>query len=150
MPGHAEAWESCAQVVLRLQLGRAAGEAHRPWLSARILAGDREEPNKVRPLALGNFHRRTASKAVSRVFRGRVAAALGVTEYSVGDARGAERMHKAALLDLDSRPSCCKLSLDVSNAHNEFSRESAARAVHELVPDMLPWVRLSLCTDTTH
>eukprot|EP00959_Pyramimonas_sp_CCMP1952_P194001 4056802-Pyramimonas_sp.AAC.1 len=59
-------------------------------------------------------------------------------------------MHKAALLDLDSRPGCCKLSLDVSNAHNEFSRESAARAVRELVPDMLPWVRLSLCTDTAH
>ena len=120
------------------------------WLGARVLAGDREEHDKVRPFALGIFHRRAASRAVSRVFRGRVAAALGDGEYSVGNARGAEYMHKAALLDLDSRPGCCKLSLDASNAHNEYDRAAAARAVQAMVPELLPWARGGLCTAAVH
>eukprot|EP00959_Pyramimonas_sp_CCMP1952_P381665 7997633-Pyramimonas_sp.AAC.1 len=66
------------------------------------------------------------------MFTGRVAAALGQNEYSVGGAGGAERMHKAALLDLDSRPRCCKVSFDMSNAHNEFDRATAATAATAL------------------
>eukprot|EP00959_Pyramimonas_sp_CCMP1952_P033299 698808-Pyramimonas_sp.AAC.1 len=59
-------------------------------------------------------------------------------------------MHKAVLLDLDSRPACCKLSLDVSNAHNEYDRAVAAQEVQQLVPDLLPWVRVGLGTATEH
>ena len=59
-------------------------------------------------------------------------------------------MHKAVLLDLDSRPACCKLSLDVSNAHNEYDRGVAARAVQKLVPELLPWARVGLGAATEH
>ena len=59
-------------------------------------------------------------------------------------------MHKAALLDLDSRPGCCKLSLDVSNAHNEYDRAAAARAVQAMVPELLPWARGGLGTAAVH
>ncbi|CAK0848645.1 unnamed protein product [Prorocentrum cordatum] len=118
MPRHEESWDSFAEVIPNLQLGEAAREAAQAWLGARVLAGDWEERDKVQPFALGIFHRRAASRAVSRVFRGRVAAALGDGEDSAGNARGAEFMNQAALLDLDSRPGCCKLSLDASSAHN--------------------------------
>ena len=59
-------------------------------------------------------------------------------------------MHKTVLLDFDIRPHCCKLSFDVSNAHNEFCRHEAVRAVRTLVPKLLPWVKIGLCTDTSH
>ena len=59
-------------------------------------------------------------------------------------------MHKAALLDLDSRPGCCKLSLDASNAHNEYDRAAAARAVQAMVPELLPWARGGLSTAAVH
>ena len=59
-------------------------------------------------------------------------------------------MHKAVLLDLDTRPNCCKLSFDCSNARNEFDRDVVADAVLELIPELLPWARTSLFTSTTH
>ena len=120
------------------------------FLSARILAGDRGEADKVRPFALGNFHRRCASKAVAKAFEARVASALGPAEYSVGNPRGAECMHKTVLLDFDIRPHCCKLSFDVSNAHNEYGRHEAVSAVRAMVPTLLPWVKASLSTEAIH
>ena len=150
MPYHEDEWASFSRLVQSLQLGRAPQAAIQAFLSARILAGDREEADKVRPFALGNFHRRCASKAVARAFKKRVAAAIGEAEYSVGNPRGAECMHKTVLLDVDIRPHCCKLSFDVSNAHNEFCRHEAVRAVRTLVPKLLPWVKIGLCTDTSH
>eukprot|EP00959_Pyramimonas_sp_CCMP1952_P276322 5776060-Pyramimonas_sp.AAC.1 len=63
MPRHEEAWDSFAKVILKLQLGEAPRGAVQAWLGARVLAGDRVEHNKVRPFALGIFHRRAASRA---------------------------------------------------------------------------------------
>ena len=150
MPEYEDSWKSFAQLSLRLQLGMVAQEVLQPWMSARVLAGDRDEADKVRPFALGNFHPTSDSKAVGRLFKSRVAAALQDSEYSVGNSRGAECMHKTALLDFDARGHCCKLSLDVSNAHNEYDRTAAAASVRESVPDFLPWARVALCTATVH
>ena len=59
-------------------------------------------------------------------------------------------MHKAVLMDLDVRSDCCKMSFDVSNAHNEYDRHEASRAVQLKVPDLLPWARTSLSTSAVH
>ena len=59
-------------------------------------------------------------------------------------------MHKAVLLDLDSRPGAIKMSFDCSNAHNEFSRCAAAAEIERDLPDLLPWVVTSLTVTTTH
>ena len=59
-------------------------------------------------------------------------------------------MHKTVLLDLEIRPHCCKLSFDVSNAHNEYSRHEAASAIRSMVPSLLAWVRTSLSTEAVH
>eukprot|EP00969_Alexandrium_andersonii_P088952 3926048-Alexandrium_andersonii.AAC.1 len=66
------------------------------------------------------------SKAISRVFQTRVAAAVHPIEHSLGAGRGAELMHRSVMLDLDARADVVKLSFDVSNAHNEFCRQAAA------------------------
>jgi len=42
------------------------------------------------------------------------------------------------------------MSYDCSNAHNEFTRDSALQAVEAAVPELLPWVGAALCTATVH
>jgi len=145
-----EAFEAFAPIALRVALGRVPLGMLRAHLSARVLAEDRPNEDNVRPFALGNLHRRLASKATGRVFQARVAAALAPYEYSLGAKSGAESMHKAVLLDLDSRPSCVKVSFDCTNAHNEFSRDFAMGRIAALVPDLVPWVAAPLCTATCH
>ena len=44
------------------------------------------------------------TRAVSRVFRGRVAAAVGDKQFAVGTDRGAEKLHKLTLVTLAVRP----------------------------------------------
>ena len=119
-------------------------------MSAQVLATDKEEADKVRPLALGIVHRRLVSKAVGRVFQPRVAAAVGPLEHSIGSKGGAELMHKRVLVALDSRAGVGKASFDASNAHNEFDRGVAVLSVKEEVPELLPWVRASLSVAAVH
>ena len=59
-------------------------------------------------------------------------------------------MYKTAQADLDARPLAVLHSFDVSNAHNEYERVDAIRAISELCPDMLPWVNAELTTPTVH
>ena len=56
MPMFEPSWQSFAQVAMKIQLGLVEEEVVKAMLSARILAGDRPEGDKVRPFALGNFH----------------------------------------------------------------------------------------------
>ena len=150
MPQHPLAWEQCSALLQRIALGRiptlALGAIH----SARVLALDRPEANKVRPLALGNLHRRLISKAITKTFTTRIQEALGESEYSLGANGAAEGMHKAVLIDLDQRPNAVKASFDISNAHNEFCRESAVEEVKTHVPAMLPWLKGHFATKVAH
>ena len=150
LPAHAEQWDKMRGVLRSMALGNFPRAALGAIMSARVLALDREEDDKVRPLALGIFLRRAVSKATARVFRGRVAEALKGSEYSLGAGRGAEVMHRTVLLDLDSRPDAVKVSFDVSNAHNEFDRGCAWRAIQELVPAMAAWAWAPLVATPTH
>ena len=150
MPLYEEAWEHIEKVLLRLALAKLPLPAMSAIMSAKVLAADRDEPDKVRPLALGVIHRRLVSKAVGRVFQARVAAAVGPREHSIGAKSGAELMHKSVLVELDRRDDGVKLSFDASNAHNEYDRTVAAECVREDVPDMLPWVRAPLSIEAVH
>ena len=111
--------------MLDLALGRLPSSARDAILSSKVIALDREEANKVRPLALGMFVRRSCSRAVARLFTRRVANSLSATEYSLGIGRGAELMHRTVLLDLDMRGDALKASFDISNAYNEYDRKAA-------------------------
>ena len=150
MPRHEDAWCHVEAILLRFALAKLPTSTMQALLSARALAADRDEPDKVRPLALGAIHRRLTSKAVSRTFQARVAATTAPIEHSVSRKCGAELMHKSVLVDLDSRSDAIKLSFDVSNAHNEFDRGYAIQCIREDVPDLLPWVRGPLCHEAVH
>ena len=139
---------------------RSIAAASRPWKipeeslgyihSGRVLALDRPEHDKVRPLALGNLHRRLISKAITKTFTARIQEVPGDSEYSLGSNGAAEGMHKAVLVDLDQRPNAVKTSFDISNAHNEFCREAAVKEVQTHIPTMLPWLKGHLVTDVSH
>ena len=150
MPLYEGPWLHVENLQLRFALARLPPAAMEALMSARILAADRDEHDKVRPLALGVIHRRLTSKAVGRVFKTRVAAAVGPQEYSLGSKGGAELMHKSVLVGLDSRNNIVKVSLDANNAHNEFNRDVAAQCVLDDVPDMLPWAKASLSVAAVH
>ena len=150
MPRFEEAWPAIEDLLLRFALAKFSQSVLEAWMSARVLAGDREEDDKVRPFALGIVHRRLVSKAIGRVFKARVAAAVGPCEHSIGSKGGAELMHKRVLVALDSRDGVGKASFDASNAHNEYDRGSAVVSVSEDVPELLPWVRSSLTIAAVH
>ena len=80
---HPHAFETFAVVAKRVAVGQVPTSMLRAHFAARVLAGDRVEPDKVRPFALGNFHRRQSSKAVGRVFQARVNAALSPVVFSL-------------------------------------------------------------------
>ena len=118
MPQHPLAWEQCSALLLRIALGKVSPTALGAIHSGRALALDRPEANRVRPLAVGNLHRRLVSKAITKTFTLRIQEVLGTSEYSLGANGAAEGMHKAVLIDLDQRPDAIKASFDISNAHN--------------------------------
>ena len=136
-------------LLLKFALTKFPQTTMQPLLSARVLSADRDEADKVRPLALGIVHRRLVSKAIGHVSQARVAATVGPKEHSIGSKGGAELMHKSVLIALDSRDCAVKASFDASNAHNEFDRRVAVQQIQADVPDLLSWVRGPLSTVAT-
>ena len=60
-----DAFASFEAVALRVALGHVPETMIQAHLSAHVLASDGpDDAEKVRPLALGNFHTRQASKAI--------------------------------------------------------------------------------------
>ena len=151
LPEFPAAWQPVCAALRRFALGLTPASTTSALLSARILAADRtDKPNAVRPLALGVFVRRCTSKAVARVFRPRVARILAPVEHSLGCGRGAEVMHKTVLTDFENRDEAVEMSLDVSNAHNSFSRRAALDEIAVAMPALLPWAAPMLQTTATH
>ena len=143
-------WDPIGQALLLLALGNIPLDVLKALLSSRLVAQDRPEADKVRPLAIGNFFRKLTNKAKAKLFKGRVSCKIGDLAYCLGGGKTAELMHKAVLTDLDIRPKSILHKFDVSNAHNEFDRAEALRVVTTEVPEMMPWVVSELCCPTEH
>ena len=150
MPKQEAHWPAVQKILMRFALGRVPAVVMAAYMSCRVIAGDRAEADKVRPLALGNFFRKCVNRAKSRVFQSRVLRSVAPYQYACGGSRNAEAMHKTALADLDSRATAGLHSFDVKNAHNEFEHEAALDAIEHLIPEMLPWAEPELSTPTSH
>ena len=150
-PDFEHEWQHLSVFLTQLAL---AWDIHAPtldaFMSCRILAQDRREIDKVRPLGLGTFFRRCVNSAKNRTFKARVSKATAPYQYAAGGTQTAETMHKTALVNLDSRPNAGIHKFDVSNAHQEYERKDAAVAVEQLLPELLPWIAGELATETTH
>jgi len=104
-PTYEEEWAPVRRFLTQLALATdVARETYAAFTSARVLASDRPEENKVRPLGLGNLFRRCINGAKARVFKGRAIAATMPYQYAIGGTQSAETMHKTTLVDLDTRP----------------------------------------------
>lgn len=84
-----KAFKVYAHMCVRLQLGQVQNKLMQAPLSARSLATDNEEADKVRPHALKNFHGRHASKEIGRTFQLRVGAALDPIKHLLAGNRSA-------------------------------------------------------------
>ena len=150
-PRYASDWLPIRRFLTQLAFAvDIAEDTYRAYSSSRILATDRTEPDKVRPLGLGVFFRRCVNGAKAKVFQNRVGRATEPFQYAAGRTKTAETMHKTALLDLDTRLNAGIHKFDVSNAHHEYERVDAFQSVASLVPEMLPWVAGELCMPTNH
>ena len=56
-------WDPIGDVFLRIAVGNLPKAALKAWASSRIVALDRDEADKVRPLAIGAFLRKCVNKA---------------------------------------------------------------------------------------
>ena len=92
------------------------------YMSTRLIALDRDDPEKVRPLGLGNLFRKLINRAKARMLAPAVSEALAPLQYAIGHQTTGEALHKTVQADLDLRPNACLLVFDVSNAFNEFDR----------------------------
>ena len=74
MPQQVTEWPAVQSTLLRFALGHVPQSVMAAYMSCRIIAGDREEADKVRPLGLGTFIRKCINRAKTRTFKNRVAA----------------------------------------------------------------------------
>ena len=88
MPQQEDAWQPIESLLLNFSLGKLPVSTMQALMSPKILAADRDDPNLVRPLALGIVHRRLVSNAVGRMFQSRVAVAVSPQEHSIGKKGG--------------------------------------------------------------
>ena len=122
MPAHPHAWPQVQSVLRDLALGKAPQPVLEAYMSTRLIALDRDDPEKVRPLGLGNLFRKLINRAKARMLAPAVSEALAPLQYAIGHQTTGEALHKTVQADLDLRPNACLLAFDVSNAFNEFDR----------------------------
>ena len=85
---YTDEWAPVRQFLLQLALAvNIAPERYQAYASARILAADRDEANKVRPLGLGGFFRRCVNGAKQRICQDRVRTATAPYHYAAGKRR---------------------------------------------------------------
>ena len=82
-----EVWGPIGQALLQLALGNVPPDALKAIISSRLVALDRPEADKVRPLAVGNFLRKCANRAKAKLFKGRVARKVRDLAYCLGAGR---------------------------------------------------------------
>ena len=93
-----EGLELAAELLVRLIEGRAPAFIVAAHLSAQVAGHPKpNDPDGVRPLAIGSVPRRIALKAVCQAFSDDLRKASGPMQFAIGRAGGPELMHKCLL-----------------------------------------------------
>ena len=140
-----------AEVLVRLIEGRAPPAIVAAHLSAQVAGHPKpNDPEGVRPLAIGSVLRRIALKAVCQAFSADLCDASGPMQFAVGRAGGPELMHKSLLTWTKLRPGAIVLKLDFRNAYNTAIRSAILRAITNRCPHLSPIARCILADETIH
>ena len=146
-----EGLQLAAELLVRLIEARAPPAIIATHLSAQVAGHPKpNDPNGVRPLAIGSVLRRIALKAVCQAFSTDLCDASGPMQFAVGRAGGPELMHKCLVAWTHLRPGAIVLKLDFSNAYNSAIRSAILRAITKHCPHLSPIARCILADETIH
>ena len=84
MPAHSHAWPQVRTVLRDLALGKAPQPVLEAYMSTRLIALERDHPEKVRPLGLGNLFRKLINRAKARMLAPAVSEALAPLQFAIG------------------------------------------------------------------
>jgi hypothetical protein len=98
--------------------------------------------NSIRPIAVGEAHRRTTSKLGMKYVRDKMSAYLSPLQVGVGVPNGAEAVVHALnyLLSQPWDSNQFVMKIDLSNAFQNVLREPFLKEVKEHCPEIYPWV----------
>ena len=125
-PHFEKGWEYISAFLSLLPLATDMYRDTTTAFAGGILARDKTETGKVRPLGRGVFFRKCINGAKHKTFKARFLQAAAPFQYAIGGTRTAERLHKTAFINLDSRPSAGLRKFDMAKAHREYERSDAA------------------------
>ena len=98
------------------------------------------KPNRgVRPIAVGSCFGRLIGRAIAQQCAARFADVLAPLQFGVAVPGGTEQMSHGARMLLAQHPDWVCLSADARNAYNSISRAAIVDALHELLPELVPW-----------
>ncbi len=147
MREHPYGLSAAGRILARLLLGELPGDALAAHLAGRVV-GLPKADGGVRPLACGSVARRLAARGACLAFGDSITAACGPSQYAVGRAGGAEKLHKTLTVLAELRPGALFIKLDFRNAYNSLHRASILEAVDSGMP-FLGHIAATLCPPAT-
>ena len=125
----------------------ASGKAHckHLWISSRLLAISKDDPNSIRPIAIGEVFIRVVDKliAIYILTLVDVISALHPTQCGVGVKGGSEVIaHSISIAYkriIANDVECSVVSYDTSNAFNTISRKAILDSILKFCPILAPY-----------
>lgn len=133
--------DALTALVQLLARGQAL-QAVRPLLGGATLIALNKKDGGIRPIAIGETHRRLTSKVILSSLPSAARKAVGPRQFGAGAPAGTERVvHLLRRLVGASRgrPDFVVLKVDIQNAFNSLSRAELLKAVFTHAPDLAPW-----------
>ena len=104
------------RILQRLALGNLPPAALLAFAACKVVALQKATPGSVRPLQLGNVHRRHAHKVLMHACKHDLAEGAGPDQYGLGRANGMEQMVCSIKAIAEIHPGCAALALDTEAA----------------------------------
>jgi Reverse transcriptase (RNA-dependent DNA polymerase) len=135
---------SAITALVNLLLAGTCHEDLRPLLFGGTLFALRKKSGGLRPIVIGYFWRRLASKGANDYAVPRLKSYLSPRQVGVGTPGGTEAAVHATRRFLQSMDTDSILvKLDISNAFNSLSRTRMMTAVNDLIPEIAPYCHLA-------
>jgi len=129
--------------LVKLFASGKAAQSLRPHLGGATLLALNKKDGGVRPIAIGEVHRRLTSKVTLAALSSNAKKALGRAQFGAGSPSGTERVaHLMRRLVNAHRndPDFVVLKVDIENAFNSLSRPALLRAAVKHAPEIAGWI----------
>ena len=127
--------ELLARAVAKLAFGEAPVAVLQALRTAEVLALEKDNQN-VRPVAAGSTLRRLGLRALLRVKKDQISAAVGERQYGVGRKGGAQLLVQKLKVQAELRPEAVFIKVDQASAFQKMERGPAVAAAVAEVPEL--------------